>query len=244
MDFIAGGNVDLSSYALYATTTARSLIRRVHLAKVAHCIRMLWHEPNYEDKFSAVMLSAIREDDCVWDIGANIGLYTEEFSKLAKYVVAFEPIQENMEHIKARRLVNVECVQVALGDAASCIPMFVDGQFSSFSLKPHVKAEERVIKVERGDDLKYPAPTVVKIDVEGYEMEVLRGMSGILVRARAAFIEIHFSILDKSGMRYAPLQIVAHLRELGFSIIKWPDASHIAAFKEQPWQKQTRGKKN
>ena len=38
----------------------------------------------------------IGPDDCVWDVGANVGYYTERFAARARRVVAFEPIAENM----------------------------------------------------------------------------------------------------------------------------------------------------
>ncbi|HVI77249.1 MAG TPA: FkbM family methyltransferase, partial [Candidatus Acidoferrum sp.] len=74
-------------------------------------------------------------------------------------------------------------------------------------------------------------PTVVKVDVEGYEVEVIRGMHEVLNHVRALFLEVHFQILEDRGMRLAPATLVRDLKRLGFSKITWPDASHIAAFR-------------
>ena len=79
-----------------------------------------------------------------------------------------------------------------------------------------------------------PRPTVVKIDVEGLEGEVIRGMHRILGGVRALFVEIHFQILDARGMRQTPAALVKELRGLGFSRIEWPDASHLAVFRADP----------
>jgi hypothetical protein len=88
------------------------------------------------------------------------------------------------------------------------------------------------VEVVRGDDLaELRQPAVVKIDVEGYEMEVIRGMSRVLGGVRALFVEIHFQVLEERGMRQGPAALVKHLKRLGFSRIEWPDASHIAAFR-------------
>ena len=129
-------------------------------------------------------------------------------------------------------MANVECRQVALGDAPGELPIFVDDQFSSLAVPLRPESSQQMVTVVRGDDLpNLPVPTVVKIDVEGYEVEVIRGMHGILGGVRAMFIEIHFQILAQRGMMHAPTRLVKDLQRLGFSRIEWPDASHIAAFR-------------
>lgn len=193
---------------------------------------MLWHTGDYEDKFADALMASIRPDDCVWDVGANVGFYTESFSKRARHVVAFEPMAENWQQIQSRMLGNVDCIQVALGDMAGEVPIFGDRQFSSVALAPYPGAPRRTVQIARGDDFSaLPRPTVVKIDVEGYEVEVVRGMSRMLGGVRALFVEVHFEALDKRGMRHAPTHLVNHLKRLGFTRIEWPDASHLAAFR-------------
>jgi FkbM family methyltransferase len=226
--------LDISAGKLYLATTVRSFLRQAHLSKFAHRIRMVWHKSDYEDKFSAAMLAEIRSFDCVWDVGANIGFYTEKFSERAQQVIAFEPIQENINRIIERRLPNVRCAQMALGEMPGEFPIYNEGtvgQFSSLAVQPHPTSEKRLVHVERGDEAKYPIPTVIKIDVEGFELEVLHGMPNRLKHARAAFVEVHFRILDQKGQRHRPNEIVSYLREMGFGKISWPDASHIVALK-------------
>jgi FkbM family methyltransferase len=193
---------------------------------------MLWHRADYEDRFADVVLASIHPDDCVWDVGANIGYYTERFSKLARHVVAFEPVAENCRQIEAKNLSNVDCLQIALGDSSGEVSMFVDCQFSSLVLAPRPGTSPQKVSIARGDDLaSLPQPSVVKIDVEGYEVEVIRGIQRVLRGVRALFVEIHFQILERRGMRQAPAALVRDLRQLGFSRIEWPDASHVAAFR-------------
>jgi FkbM family methyltransferase len=217
---------------LESKTVARSIIRKAKLTVLAHRIRMLWHRGDYEDRFADILLASIRPDDCVWDIGANVGFYTERFSKLARHVIAFEPVAENSRQIESKRMANVTCLQIALGDAAGEKPVFVDGPFSSVALAPYPGAPERTVKVVCGDDLpSLRQPAVVKIDVEGYEIEVIRGMRRVLGGVRALFVEIHFQVLEERGMRQGPAALVKDLKRLGFSRIEWPDASHIAAFR-------------
>jgi FkbM family methyltransferase len=217
---------------LESKTMARAILRKARLTGFAHRIRMLWHSAEYEDKFSNLLLASIKPDDCVWDVGANVGFYTERFSKLARRVVAFEPVGENCRQIESKRMPNVDCLQVALGADAGEMPMFVDHQFSSLAAPPYPGAPQHTIKVARGDDFPMLLhPTVVKIDVEGYEVEAIRGMHTILGGVRALFVEVHFQILGERGMQQAPAALVKDLKQLGFTRIEWPDASHLAAFR-------------
>jgi hypothetical protein len=93
---------------LESKTVARSLIRRARVTVLAHRIRMLWHRGDYEDRFADVMLASVGSGDCIWDIGANLGYYTERFSKLAQHTVAFEPVVENCRQIESKMMANVE----------------------------------------------------------------------------------------------------------------------------------------
>ena len=73
----------------------------------------------------------------------------------------------------------------------------------------------------------------MKIDVEGFEYEVISGMQTTLnaAQCRAVFCELHFEVLEKRGLRQNPARIVKRLRSLGFAKVRWLDASHISAHK-------------
>ncbi len=90
------------------------------------------------------------------------------------------------------------------------------------------------VKVTTGDQLiafkKVSPPNVIKIDVEGFELEVLQVLEHTLrsPQCRAVFVEVHFGILDRRGDRYAPLKVASLLQGAGHRT-RWVDASHIAA---------------
>jgi len=81
--------------------------------------------------------------------------------------------------------------------------------------------------IQQGDALP---PCAVKIDVEGFEFEVLQGFGAQLADARLRLlgIEMHFGIVKERGMPEVPRQIEQLLRSHGFSVA-WPDSSHILA---------------
>src|SRR5208337_2172509 len=78
------------------------------------------------------------------------------------------------------------------------------------------------VRIIRGDEYDGPRPNVMKIDVEGFEEEVLTGMPRVLAdpRLRAIFLEVHFALLEQRGKTTAPLRIERTLREYKFRT-KW-----------------------
>ena len=77
------------------------------------------------------------------------------------------------------------------------------------------------------------APTIVKIDVEGYELEVLRGMPKVLAEhsLRSVFVEVHSAIMEANGLKDGGDKIVRLLASSGFKIT-WLDFSHLMAVRE------------
>ena len=75
----------------------------------------------YEAAFEESVLAEIQPGDCVWDVGANVGLYTVKFaSKIGdtSSVLAFEPSVANRACLQSSvaNLHNVVVVPLALGD--------------------------------------------------------------------------------------------------------------------------------
>jgi len=210
-------------------TRARSVVRKLGLVPLLDKIRSVWRV-GYEDSFSSALLREIKSSDCVWDIGANVGYYSQRIAPLAGHVVAFEPVQETFSCLSKLALPNATFVNAALADVEGMLPMSIANDASSLAVLSGNIAEVRVV---RGDDLEVPQPNIVKIDVEGFEWEVISGMQTRLraPECRAVFCEVHFDVLEKRGLRQAPAKIVEQLRSLGFAKVHWLDASHISAYK-------------
>ena len=134
----------------------------------------------------------ISNGDLVFDIGANHGDRTEIFVEMGARVVAIEPIQSlaaRLKDIFRYSQVNVEAVGV--GSAFGTLPLHVctTAEMSSFSDQfiesQRVRGTEfkwdevRMVPLVTLDSLihKYGAPQFVKIDVEGFESEVLAGLT-------------------------------------------------------------------
>ena len=81
-------------------------------------------------------------------------------------------------------------------------------------------ANVRVTTLDRDiEELRLPAPTFIKIDVEGFELDVLRGAAQTLARERpAVFVEIHGETL--AGKRSNAAAVVQFLRDAGYAAIQ------------------------
>jgi hypothetical protein len=73
-------------------------------------------------------------------------------------------------------------------------------------------------------------PNVIKVDVEGFEEEVLTGLSETLKSSelRSVLVEVHFMKLENRGRMDAPTRIEKLLRDKSFKT-RWVDASHLLA---------------
>lgn len=197
----------------------------------------------YEKVISEKMLASLVPGDCVWDVGANVGYYSVRFSEVVGAggrVFAFEPSEINRERLigAVARLPNVVVLPVGLSDESG-VASFAQGLDEIGATSRIVSGEAAaegtsVVELARGDEIvrhgTAKSPNVMKVDVEGFELEVLLGLGDVLGDAslRHVFIEVHFGLLDQRGMSTAPAKIQKTLRSRGFAIT-WLDASHIHA---------------
>jgi len=227
---------------------ARSVARRMGLKRIYYRFAP---RHSYEEKFHNEISAEIRQGDIVWDVGANLGFYTKLFAEKAGdtgRVVAFEPVPATHEELCRETCAypSVQNEQMALGDFDGSSRLLVPKSNTVFQRKgldtvghlENFAGEETTgisveVPVKRGDSYWAASgitPNVMKIDVEGFEEEVLDGMKSLLAapELRAVFVEVHFEILESRGRSDAPMRIEKLLRSKGLTP-RWVDGSHISA---------------
>lgn len=204
---------------------------------IASCLLGKGYEAKYDNGFSATL----KQGDCVWDVGANVGYYTRSFADRvgdAGAVFAFEPSPVNYLRLSAAcaTLKNVRPLQSGLGseNGKLTFQQGADDLGATSRVVEFFAANAVVVDIRSGSSLIAEGdalpPNAIKIDVEGFELEVLLGLGKHLSSPalHSIGIEVHFGILKSRGMADAPSQIENLLQSHGF-VVKWPDSSHILA---------------
>lgn len=171
---------------------------RVRLA--ARYRHVSWNPEEYE-----AFRAAVKPGATVFDIGANVGAYTLLFAQWAGpsgKIVAFEPAPASVAGL--RRLValnglrdRVEIVEAAVSGAVGTAAFGSDGSSGANALVDAAQSGRAVITVPTTSldafcDTRGLRPDVIKIDVEGEELEVLRGARRTLsLPSVQAFMELH-----------------------------------------------------
>ena len=131
----------------------------------------------------AFVLHFLRKDDLFADVGANVGSYTVLASgAVGAETVSFEPVPSSFNHLIDNVYLNrlVDCVtalNVAVGSESGELEMMADQDTVNRVVNDEVYTGEKVkVSVLSLDEiLDGRVPKLIKIDVEGYEAEVLRG---------------------------------------------------------------------
>lgn len=171
----------------------------------------------------------------IYDIGANIGTWTCLAKSLypAARVEAFEPLAQHFADFHrwtAAWPAEIRLHQCALGwtehtatmhvmdfsDASSLLPLSREGA-REFNI--HL-AQEQSVPVIPLDVLvareNLPPPDLIKLDIQGYELEALRGAVGCLRTARSVLCEVSFREFYTGQPLFADLAVF--LRTHGFSL--------------------------
>jgi FkbM family methyltransferase len=153
----------------------------------------------YEPDAWGAFLNHIRPGDTLVDVGANLGLYTVAAAKRGARVIAVEPDPANVRQIRRNARLNrveVAIVEVLAGAQIGTAPLALRGSPVSGSVDMYLGPTTRyaVAAVLTLDALlKDERVDLLKIDVEGAEIDVLRGAEQTLrdKRPRAILIEVH-----------------------------------------------------
>ncbi len=173
----------------------------------------------YEDM--SFLLHYLQKDDLFFDIGSNVGVYTVLASKvIGTKTVSIEPLPNTYEklvdNIQINRLNNVISKNIGLSDKKSKLYFTTDKDtMNSVAISTDTNTKE--IDVDTLDNLSriYGIPKAIKIDVEGYETNVLNGAGDVLSSDN---LEVIILELNGSGEKfgYSDDDIYNKLVKIGF----------------------------
>lgn len=183
----------------------------------------------HEEYATALALRTLTREGCFVDVGANLGWYCVLASRRAAKgtVVAFEPDAANMalcmKNAAMNRCDSLQLVQMALGSETKICSYMRRDEEPSLELRIGTTQPQIGIRCTVGmttlDDFCRGIqcrPDVVKIDVEGSEVDVLDGMTHVLAQYRPhVLVECH----PRRGREpESTLQVVSRLRRAGYDV--------------------------
>jgi FkbM family methyltransferase len=210
------GSVDLKSILIWAATALQRVIMPLGLRPARYIAgNRFFFDPatdiglqllitgRFEEGAIAQCANFIRPDGIVIDVGANIGFHAVHFAQLVGLgkVICFEPARSTFAYLlrNVERVPNVIPLNIALSDATGLQNFFVAADDAYSGLKDTKRKtilRQESIACFTGDEILTPLIggqriDLVKVDVEGFETEVLHGMRKLLSAHRpVVFCEI------------------------------------------------------
>ena len=181
---------------------------------------LLWRATTFSEKEPETLtwIDGFDEGDVLWDIGANVGLYSLYAARAKNAdVYAFEPSIFNLEilgrNIAANKLMSkISIMPLALSNASGHNLMKHSttqwgGALSSFGADFGADGEAldeelsyKTFGITADELIKHgycPLPNHIKIDVDGIEHFILSGASNVLSKASSVLIEINDDFKDQ-----------------------------------------------
>ena len=202
------------------------------------------HLKKGEDELHLLPFLADKNKDSI-DIGANKGVFSYLLSKLSSRVHAFEPNPKMYDILKQIRINNILTYQVALsskpGFASLLVPMNektkkFSNEGASLS-KVKVSGANKSVRVEIKtlDSYLFDNIGFIKIDVEGYEMEVLKGAVETLKQNKPILLVE----LEESHTKRPIMNLIKEIEGYGYraAFLKQKQITDISLFDAQNYHK-------
>ena len=187
---------------------------------------------NKHNNFFNTYLNVAKKTKCFFDVGAHIGIVTLPIAKIIGdngKVFSFEPSKKNLfflkYHIKRNELKNVQIIEKAVSSKNSRSSLYESNQPTGMSSLIPIKNKKITIRSSINtitlDAFCYNnkiKPQVIKVDIEGSEIELLKGSKKIMRKIKPVFfLSYHPRHLKEIG--YKKDEILYLLNELNYEIV-------------------------
>ncbi|MGH9151956.1 MAG: FkbM family methyltransferase [Acidimicrobiales bacterium] len=187
-----------------------------------------WISRDHAKEDRDFLRSCLKQGDVVVDVGANIGILALTAATLvgrSGRVVAIEPNERVFsflrENVRLNRMGHVECLRCAIGSSTTMLAM-TDVRSDDFNAvvpgNPLRAVAAQMVRCRTLDDVIPPDEDValLKIDVEGFELPVLRGATAVLSRTARVYFECYQRKRHCDRYGYEPRDLIDFLEDHGF----------------------------
>ena len=154
----------------------------------------------YQKKQRDAILEFVNRDGNAIDIGAHVGFWLRDMCKQFKHVYAFEPIEE-VRQCLARNVgaENYSTYSVGLGAKNDVIKVNYNPAETG---NTHASKDgNQTITIRKLDDMNLPKIDYIKVDTEGFEIEVLKGGEKMIEKYKPFIhVEVKGKVLVKQGL--------------------------------------------
>jgi len=189
------------------------------------------HYGTYEELESKIMEEKIEMGNIVVDVGANIGLHTLNMARIVGntgQVFAFEPDPSNFEilkkNVKINNYKNIILEQKAVGDKHGRTTLYQSDHPGKHRIFPQTEQAKSQVQVELTNlDNYFDSDMIdkinfIKIDVEGLEFSVLKGMKNILKNSKKIKILFEFMPENTIEVGFTPIELLNYLTSNDFKL--------------------------
>lgn len=154
----------------------------------------------YQKQQRDAILKFVNKNGNAIDIGAHVGFWLRDMCKQFKYVYAFEPIEEVRQCLaKNVGAENYSTYSFGLGSKNDVIKV----NYNPAETGNTYASEEgnQTITIRKLDDMNLPKIDYIKVDTEGFEIEVLKGGENMIKEYKPFIhVEVKERILKKQGI--------------------------------------------
>jgi len=218
----------------YSSVIKHSIVNLLHRSRIAVIPEWRLGAFPFVQQMRAVISQ--REIGMVLDVGANVGTFSRIVRNEVGFkgqIISFEPVSSSFAVLRSRAEAdrNWLVFQTALGSTTckSTINVTAASEFASF-LAPKVgnvypewnRVERReIVSVSRLDDFLFanqitPKRAYLKIDTQGFDLEVLKGASGAIASIEAIQIELSMRAIYDNTPNYT--EVLSELSRMGFVV--------------------------
>ena len=216
---------DSTKIGAHILQTNHGFLMKIDPSKDAGVELSLFQTGTYEKGTLYFIASCLNRGDCFIDIGANIGLMSIFASQCvgnSGKILAFEAHPEThellLENIALNHIENIDTFNFALGNETGKAMIYDNWNVNRGGASLVIHAENSTgfeVDVKTLDEVIQNdfQPKMIKIDVEGFEFQVLKGATNTIKNCKPILI-IEFSVSREN--QYDPFEMIDFIESIGF----------------------------